>query len=631
MAAMSTPTESGEESTPTSRCDGATTADSAGDYLPIADHGVIGDLRTAAVVGVDGRIDWFCCPRFDSPSVFGSLLEAGRGGAWTVEPVDGDVTTRQFYLPDSNVLVTRYLSEDGVAEVQDLMPIARPHDPDHRTRIIRRISCVRGSVRFRVTIAPRFDYGREAHKLVVEDGSRVRFETDGLVLHLVSTVDVDSMEDRDAQADFTVETGECVTFVLAPDPVDDEMLDHDSSPAVVAATVAFWQDWVSRSSYTGRWREMVHRSALTLKLLTHEPSGAVVSAVTAALPEEIGGERNWDYRYVWIRDAAFTLYALLRLGFTDEAGAFMDWLTCRFDDGADESGDLGPLRLMYTLDGDPPPKETELDHWEGYRQTSPVLIGNAAADQLQLDIYGELIDSVYLYNKYGPGISYGAWTHLCTVAGWLVDNWDRPDQSIWEVRSKPQDYVYSRVMSWVALERMIRMSRQRGLPGDIAGWMKARDDIFVQIMERGWNDDVGAFVQTLDSDRLDAALLLIPAVKLLSPTDERFVRTLERIEEELVSDSLVFRYDTDGGHDGLDGAEGTFSLCSFWYVEALTRTGRLGDARLALEKMFTHANHLGLYAEQVGLTGEQLGNMPQAFTHLALISAAINLDRRLGE
>ena len=319
MAGMSNPTESGEDTAAPARCDGATTADATRDYLPIADHGVIGDLRTAAVVGVDGRIDWFCCPRFDSPSVFGSLLDARRGGAWTVEPIDGEVTTRQFYLPDSNVLVTRFLSEDGVAEVQDLMPIARPHDPEHRTRIIRRVSCVRGSVEFRVTVAPRFDYGRQAHTVVVEDERRLRFETDDLVLHLASTIDVDTVDDRDAQAHFTVETGQCVTFVLAPDPIGSDMLDHDSSPAVVAATVAFWQDWVSRSSYTGRWREMVHRSALTLKLLTHEPSGAVVSAVTAALPEEIGGERNWDYRYVWIRDAAFTLYALLRLGFTDEA------------------------------------------------------------------------------------------------------------------------------------------------------------------------------------------------------------------------------------------------------------------------------------------------------------------------
>ncbi|AZG47777.1 glycoside hydrolase family 15 protein [Gordonia insulae] len=610
------------------RCDGSTTSSSAGStYLPIADHGVIGDLRTAAVVGVDGRIDWFCCPRFDSPSVFGALLDAERGGSWTIEQLDGDVTTRQFYLPESNVLVTRFMSDDGVAEVEDLMPIARPHDPDHRTRIVRRIVCIRGRVRFRIRIAPRFDYGRAEHTLSIADDGSAAFRTEDRELHIASEIAWQVRDDSDLEAEFTLRTGECTTLVAAPDPIGAECFAADSDPQVIAATVAFWQEWISQSTYTGRWREMVNRSALTLKLLTHEPTGAVVSAVTTGLPENIGGERNWDYRYVWIRDTAFTLYALLRLGFLDEAASFMEWLTCRFDNDADD--DIGPLRLMYTLDGDPPPPETVLDHWEGYRGSSPVVIGNAAAEQLQLDIYGELIDSVYLFNKHGPGISYRSWSQLCDVAGWLVDNWDRPDRSIWEVRSEPQDYVFSRLMSWVALERMIRMSRQRGLPGDIAGWMTARDKIFAQIMDRGWNDGLGAFVQTLDSDRLDASLLLIPAVKLLAPTDDRFQSTLRAFEAQLVSDTLVFRYDTADGHDGLDGSEGTFSLCTFWYVEALTRSGRLADARLALEKMFTHANHLGLYTEQIGLTGEQLGNLPQAFTHLSLISAAINLDRSL--
>ncbi|MDL9946424.1 glycoside hydrolase family 15 protein [Gordonia sp. ABSL11-1] len=619
------------------RCDGSTTsADTGSGYLPIADHGVIGDLRTAAVIGIDGRIDWFCCPRFDSPSVFGSLLDAEKGGSWTVEQLDGDVTTRQFYLPDSNVLVTRFMSDDGVAEVQDLMPIARPHDTDHRTRIVRRFICIRGDVRFRVQMSPRFDYGRARHTLDIGGTGSLVFSTDDFDLHVASETGWEKVDDGDAETTFTLTAGECTTIVAAPEPISDDCYGHDSDPAVVSATVAFWQQWISQSTYTGRWREMVHRSALALKLLTHEPTGAVVSAVTTGLPEDIGGERNWDYRYVWIRDTAFTLYALLRLGFLDEAASFMEWLTCRFDnhannDGDDDAVDIGPLRLMYTLDGDPPPEETVLDHWEGYRGSSPVVIGNAAAGQLQLDIYGELVDSVYLYNKYGPGISYQSWSHLCEVAGWLVDNWDQPDRSIWEVRSEPQDYVFSRLMSWVALERMIRMSRQRGLPGDIAGWMRARDEIFAQIMDRGWNDDLGAFVQTLDSDRLDASLLLIPAVKLLAPTDDRFQSTLRAFEKDLVSDTLVFRYDTSDGHDGLDGSEGTFSLCTFWYVEALTRSGRLADARLALEKMFTHANHLGLYTEQIGLTGEQLGNLPQAFTHLSLISAAINLDRRLGD
>ncbi len=283
-----------------------------------------------------------------------------------------------------------------------------------------------------------------------------------------------------------------------------------------------------------------------------------------------------------------------------------------------------------TYDGDTPPDEMPLKHWQGYRRSTPVNVGNGATDQRQLDIYGELIDSVYLFNKYGAGISWHSWNQLCGVMSWLVDNWDQPDESIWEVRTESQNFVYSRLMCWVAFERMIRMSRQRGLPGDVGTWMVARDEIFNQIMDRGWNDKREAFTQTFESDHLDASLLLIPAVKLLSPTDPRFLSTLEAIEDQLVSDSLVFRYDSSDHDDGLSGTEGTFSLCSFWYVEALTRVGRQADARLALEKMFTHANHVGLYAEQVGLTGEQLGNFPQAFTHLALISAAFNLDRELG-
>ncbi|WP_323792118.1 glycoside hydrolase family 15 protein [Nocardioides sp.] len=599
----------------------------------IADHGMIGDLRTCALVSVAGTIDWFCAPRFDSPSVFGSILDPDAGH-WTLQVVDGATATRQFYYPDSAVLVTRFLTEDGVAEVQDFMPLLRAHDPDHRQHVVRRVTAVRGRVRIRTAVAPRLEYGKVLPELT-ETEHGVLITGDGIRLGLTATHDV-SINDHTIEADVILEAGQEARFslhVLADD--EEPPADADVDP-LFDGTTAFWQEWLSRSKYTGRWRETVNRSAITLKLLTHEPSGAVIAAPTTSLPEEVGGERNWDYRFVWVRDAAFTLYALLRLGYTDEAEAFVAWLSKRIGD-ADAAGatdadgnDIGPLRVLYDIDGNVPAEEHTLDHLRGHRDSQPVRVGNAAVGQLQLDIYGELIDSVYLFSKYGPGLSIDAWADLTRLLDWVLDNWDRDDAGMWEIRGDVRAHTVSRVMCWVAIERMMRMARKRGLPGDLPRWAEVRDTIHARIMERSWNDEVGAFMASEDSDTVDAGVLLMPLLKFLAPNDPRFLSTLEVIEERLVSDSLVFRYDLGSTTDGLDGPEGTFSLCSFWYVEALTRAGRLDDARLALEKMFTYANHLGLYAEQIGLTGEQLGNFPQAFTHLGLISAAINLDRELG-
>jgi GH15 family glucan-1,4-alpha-glucosidase len=421
-----------------------------------------------------------------------------------------------------------------------------------------------------------------------------------------------------------------VTFVL-------EQVSRDEPPRAYSEeetrkayedTIEFWRRWLARSRYRGRWREMVDRSALTLKLLTYQPTGAIVAAPTASLPEQLGGERNWDYRYVWIRDAAFSLYGLLRLGFTEEAAGFMDWLTNRFRDR--QEGESGPLQVLYGIDGRAEIPEQTLDHLEGYRGSRPVRIGNAAADQLQLDIYGELIDSVYLYNKYGTPVYHDAWTDLCRLIEWICANWDQADEGIWETRGGRKDFTYSRLMSWVALERSVRIARQRGLPSDIVRWMASRDAIYDQIMKSGWNEERQAFVQHYGSHVLDASLLLMPLVKFIAPTDPRWLSTLDAITNELVSDSLVYRYNVEAAPDGLRGDEGTFSICSFWWVEALARAGRVDEARLTFEKMLTYANHVGLYSEEIGPSGELLGNFPQAFTHLALISAAVNLDRQLG-
>jgi GH15 family glucan-1,4-alpha-glucosidase len=597
------------------------------EWPAIADHGLIGDLRTAALVGTDGTIDWFCAPRFDSPSVFASILDRENGGAWKIAPNGDSVRTQQFYFPESAVLATRFLTHDGVVEVHDFMPVLEAGDADHRQRIVRRVVAVRGTSSVRMRLDARPDYARASCTAeTVEHG--VVLTGDGMRLGLSATSEV-TVDGGVLTSDVELSEGQTALFVL--EVLDDgaELPDADigDTEALFEATLAYWRGWLSQSTYRGRWRETVNRSAITLKLLTHEPSGAIVAAPTTSLPELIGGERNWDYRYVWMRDAAFSLYALLRLGFTHEAKAFIIWLSERL--GEDKDHGLGPLRVLYDIDGNQPQDEVTLDHLTGYRDSGPVRVGNAAVEQLQLDIYGELIDSVYLFNKYGDGISSDAWADVTRVVDWVCENWDREDAGMWETRAGVQAHTTSRLMCWVAIERTIRMARQRGLPGDIVTWAAVRDEIYERIMQRSWNEDLKAFTQVEGGDALDAGLLLMPMVKFLSSADPKFLSTLEAIEDRLVVDSLVFRYDPAISPDGLDGEEGTFSLCSFWYVEALTRAGRLEEARLALEKMFTYANHVGLYAEEVGATGDQLGNFPQAFTHLALISAATNLDKAL--
>jgi GH15 family glucan-1,4-alpha-glucosidase len=607
-----------------------------GGYLPIAEHGLVGDLHTVALVGSNATIDWYCCPAFDSPSVFGAILDQADGGFYSIRPTGDDWTSKQLYFPDTNVLITRFFASGGVGEVQDFMPIEA--EPElHRHRLLRRVVVVRGAMEFQISVQPRFGYGREEHEVEMHPHG-VLFRAPSLSLALEGAIaktmgGTERTLERQGPgvaATFAVEAGESRTFVLervAPDHICRPYPERDTHLAF-EATVGYWRSWLAHSRYRGRWREMVHRSALTLKLLTYAPTGALVAAATTSLPEQLGGERNFDYRYTWIRDAAFSLYGLLRLGFVDEAAAFMGWLTDRTRES--KEGPSGPLQIMYGIDGRAELPEIEHPHWPGYRDSAPVRIGNAAAEQRQLDIYGELIDSVYLYNKYGAPIFHETWGNVRRIIDWLCENWDQADEGIWETRGGQRDFTYSRLMSWVAIERAIRMNRARGLPGDIVRWLAERDRIYNQIMTKGWSADREAFVQHYGSDVLDASLLLMPLVLFIAPRDPRWLSTLEEIGDELVSDSLVYRYNPEASPDGLRGDEGTFSMCSFWYVEALTRAGRVDDARLAFEKMLTYANHLGLYSEEIGPTGDALGNFPQAFTHLALISAAYNLDKALG-
>jgi GH15 family glucan-1,4-alpha-glucosidase len=599
-------------------------------YLPIAEHGLIGNLHTVALVGSDGTIDWWCAPRFDSPSVFASIVDRDRGGYFRIAPEDSSGGVKQLYLPDTNVLLSRFFGSDGVVEVTDFMPVAG--DGGHRSVLIRQIRAVKGEVPVLVEIAPRFDYGRELPAIDVRDDGAT-FSSSSMDLELRSPIGLD-MDGSALQGRLRLAPGKRASFVLyeKDNAAGHHAWDEQAVAAVADETVRYWRAWVGRSSYRGRWREMVHRSALTLKLLTYSPTGAIVAAATMGLPETLGGERNWDYRYTWMRDAAFSLRALLRLGFTDEAEEFMRWLVERFSDGdADDrrEGAPGPLQIMYGIDGRSNLPEQTLTHLSGYQNSSPVRLGNEACKQLQLDIYGELIDSVYLFNKRSP-IHHEAWVNIARIVDWVCENWDQPDAGIWETRGECQRFTYSRLMCWVAVERALRIARQRGLPADEERWRAARDAIYARINDSCWSDPRQAFVQHEGSDVLDASVLRMPLVKFVAGDDPRWLSTLDAVTAELVSDGLVYRYNPSASPDGLAGSEGTFSICSFWWVEALTRAGRLDEAQLAFEKMLTYANHVGLYSEQIGPLGEALGNFPQAFTHLALINCASNLDRALG-
>ncbi len=605
-------------------------------YMPIAEHGIIGDLHTAALVGTDGTIDWFCAPHFDSPSVFASILDDEIGGCFKLRPISDDAKSTQYYLPETNVLVTRFTTDEGVMEVVDFMPVRGHNDESGHHLLVRRITGIRGELKVQVECRPRFNYGLDRHE--VEFGEdRLTFRSETQDLEFWSTAASQTV-DGDVVMELTVSSGHTEYFALDAIGSEERSMGYDRQryEELFDETVHYWRSWINRCSYSGRWREMVHRSALVLKLLTFEPTGAFVASPTTSLPEHIGGERNWDYRYTWIRDAGFSVYGLIRIGLTEEAGHFMDWLQTR----CSELGEDGSLQIMYGIDGRHELEEVELSHLRGYMNSRPVRIGNGAYDQLQLDIYGELMDAVYLSNKYRSPISYDFWTHLRRLGNWVCDHWRDADEGIWETRGGRAHFVYSKLMCWVAIDRAIRLADKRSFPSDRNKWMAVRDEIYEEIMERGWNEEIGAFTQAYGRTALDASNLIMPMVFFMSPTDPRMLSTLDAInrppeEGGLVSSNLVYRYNAEETSDGLSGREGTFSMCTFWLVEALTRAGhvdhsRLDEARLIFEHMLGFANHLGLYSEEIGPRGEHLGNFPQAFTHLALISAAFNLDRALG-
>ena len=604
-------------------------------YPNISDHGIIGDLQTAALITNDGTVDFFCCPRFDSPSVFASLLDAEGGGYFTIKPAAEGYVSKQLYFPDTAMLITRFMTPDGVGEVLDFMPVIEGK-PTDRHRLVRHLRVARGTMQFQLEIQPRFDYGRSDHSVQLSESGAVFRAADGmhLTLHVAGVRDgngeratVEPAGDG-LRATFTMKEGESGRGVVLesmgrePRSLKPEELDR-----MAEETAAYWKRWLGRSTYTGRWRETVNRSAMTLKLLTYEPTGAPVAAATFGLPEQAGGERNWDYRFTWVRDGSLSMHALASLGYIEEAGRFAMWLRDRVTEHVGEAS--GPLKIMYRVDGSSDLIEENLDHFEGWRGSRPVRIGNGAADQLQLDIYGEAMDALYDGTEHGLPIAHKGWQELAKIIDWVSQHWDQPDEGVWETRGGRQNFTYGRFQCWIALDRAIRMAERNGRPANVAKWVIERDRLYDQIMDRGWNQKVGAFTQQYGTDVVDSSLLLMPLEGFIESLDPMWLSTMREIDKQLVSDSLVYRYNPAASPDGLHGDEGTFSLCTFLYVDALARAGRLDDAVLIFEKMQTYGNHLGLFSEEIGPTGEQLGNFPQAFTHLSLINAAMTLNREL--
>ncbi|KAL7308178.1 hypothetical protein PS15m_012064 [Mucor circinelloides] len=674
-------------------------------YLPVENYGIIGNMRTVALVGTDASIDFYCYPKFDSPSVFCRMLDKDKGGHFSIYPRTPHTSNKQMYLPNSNILTTRFMSDEGVAEITDYMHLPA-QGQRHSTKpllpwLIRKVRVIRGTVQFKMECYPAFNYALDSHETKIltdattEDqknmanleaklypeqdthyyaaNDRVVFASENMTMdlrHLVKCGDFDCplvktvIDEQDTghkgpgvYAEFDLQETQEVSFVFreVPDseashpPAEEDAVDRrlrmafdppltmSLLDALFRQTSTFWLNWVTQSTYKGRWRENVMRSALTLKLLTYEPTGAVVAAPTFGIPEAIGGPRNWDYRYVWVRDSSFTVYAFLRLGFTYEAGRYMQFI----EDRCSDLNEDGSLNIMYSIDGVKKLEEYELDHLEGYRDSRPVRIGNGAYDHLQLDIYGELMDGIYLYNKYGSPISYDMWCSVRKLADHVCDNWDVPDMSIWEVRGRKQQFTYSLVMCWVALDRALRLAEKRVFPcPNRHKWMTTRDEIYELVQTKCYNKELKMFTQSVESpDALDASTLIMPLVFFSSPTDPRLLNTIQRTllppeKGGLVANDLVFRYNFLTTDDGVGGLEGAFSMCTFWLVEALTRAGQydkrlLTRAVVMFEKMLSYGNHLGLFSEEVARSGELLGNFPQAFTHLSFISAAYNLDRVL--
>jgi GH15 family glucan-1,4-alpha-glucosidase len=591
-----------------------------GAYLPIGDYAAVGDLRTAALIGRNGSLDWWCAPRFDSPSVFAALLDVARGGRWGIAP-RGAWTSEQRYLPASNVLVTTFHVEGGgVLAVTDFMPVGPARGKS--SEIHRRVACTRGQVEVEVTFMPRFDYAARVPVVVRRTHGVLATNAEDEVATLAGPPQLTwRIAYGAAEAAFPLTMGESAWLVLRYD--DDEVYPVTAydSERKLDATAAWWDGWLASLAYRGPFRQEVERSALALKLCSYEPTGAIVGAPTTSLPEAQGGGRNWDYRYAWLRDAAFVLFGFDRLGFTAEVNAFLDFVK-RLGRHADRRH----LQIMYGVDGRRDLPERTLDHLEGYRGARPVRVGNGAAGQFQLDVYGELLETVAIWYRRNT-VTEGLWKTLRDLVDWTAVHWREPDYSIWEARAEPKHHVYSKVMAWAALNRGSRIARRLKLPGDVGRWEREAAALKAEVLHKGWDAQRQTFVQAYGEPQLDAALLIIPKVAFLRRSDPRVRSTLAAVRRELATscEELLYRY---RAADGLEGSEGAFVVCSFWMVENLAMVGEFAEAERLFRNLLRRCNGVGLLAEEIDpATGEQLGNFPQALSHAALLDTAVILEK----
>lgn len=593
-------------------------------YSPIEDYGLIGNLHTTALVSKVGSIDFMPFERYDDPTLFGALIDSDKGGFFSVCIADGDVNHKQLYLPDTAILITRYLAGDGIAELTDFMP---PEETEGQLVLVRMLKIIKGKHKFRIELKPGFGYGKHGFKLKKDNHELIVYDphNENIYFHLLADVDF-KVEKESLVAHVNLKTRDEIAMVITGESGENQLHRKKNLAYYTGAcfenTVRFWREWVSVSKYDGRWQDIVNRAAITLKLLTSYRYGSTIAAATFGLPEFIGGDRNWDYRFAWIRDTSFTMHSFIQLGYTEEAGKFINWIQNR----CLEIEEAADLKLMYRVDGASDLKEKVLPFLDGYKGSKPVRTGNAAYMQFQLDIYGELIDTIYIYNKNAEPISYDFWLQLIKFIDFVCENWKEKDRGIWEVRDDKREFLISKVMSWVALDRGIQIAENRSFPAPLEKWRTTRDEIYTDVYNNYWNEELSAFVQYRGAKTLDASALLIPLIRMLSPKEPRWISTLKALEDDLITDSLVYRYRLDeGASDGFSDIEGTFSMCSFWYIECLAKSGNIDKAVLCFEKMLGYANHLGLFSEQISLKGELLGNFPQAFTHLGLISAALQL------